>query len=339
MSAYDPQPPSRAAALRHLASLVTQRDPEALQIQEKLLQVPASCCGPCPLPWSLSSAVSPVSRAGAECAIRLEMVTIIGALWPCWPSSRSLLMALSFLPSRCFWRMCSTRMPLSTSQPSKVSRTCWGKCQHFVRECFVLWGLWALGAKSRRALHCQGHGQAEGLASPALPGCGFVLFNPAWGHMWAPCQVPEAGDCISQLFLLPGAGHHPCACTTGWGCSSSTAWSQPQHPGLTPTDGSVQLRLAEERDQGDPQVLPLGFAKVATPEYSHSFPGNPQVSACSSTLSTALRALGCPWALQAGASTLGDACDDGWSQSPEFCGREVPFPWPTVMLALLLLGW
>ncbi|NXR17014.1 TNG6 protein, partial [Cinclus mexicanus] len=39
VSACDPQPPSRAAALRHLASLVTQRDPEALRLQEKLLQV------------------------------------------------------------------------------------------------------------------------------------------------------------------------------------------------------------------------------------------------------------------------------------------------------------
>ncbi|XP_014115983.1 PREDICTED: transport and Golgi organization protein 6 homolog [Pseudopodoces humilis] len=39
VSAYDPQPPSRAAALRSLASLVTQRDPEALGLQEKLLQV------------------------------------------------------------------------------------------------------------------------------------------------------------------------------------------------------------------------------------------------------------------------------------------------------------
>ncbi|NXQ17280.1 TNG6 protein, partial [Peucedramus taeniatus] len=39
VSAYDPQPPSRAAALRRLASLVTQRDPEALGLQEKLLQV------------------------------------------------------------------------------------------------------------------------------------------------------------------------------------------------------------------------------------------------------------------------------------------------------------
>ncbi|NXW70442.1 TNG6 protein, partial [Hirundo rustica] len=39
VSAYDPQPPSRAAALRHLASLVSQRDPEALRLQEKLLQV------------------------------------------------------------------------------------------------------------------------------------------------------------------------------------------------------------------------------------------------------------------------------------------------------------
>ncbi|NXE43740.1 TNG6 protein, partial [Ptilorrhoa leucosticta] len=38
VSAYDPQPSSRAAALRHLTSLVTQRDPEALQLQEKLLQ-------------------------------------------------------------------------------------------------------------------------------------------------------------------------------------------------------------------------------------------------------------------------------------------------------------
>ncbi|XP_064242729.1 transport and Golgi organization protein 6 homolog [Passer domesticus] len=39
VSAYDPQPPSRAAALRRLASLVTQRHPEALRLQEKLLQV------------------------------------------------------------------------------------------------------------------------------------------------------------------------------------------------------------------------------------------------------------------------------------------------------------
>ncbi|NXN90186.1 TNG6 protein, partial [Bombycilla garrulus] len=39
LSAYDPQPPSRAAALRRLASLVTQREPEALRLQEKLLQV------------------------------------------------------------------------------------------------------------------------------------------------------------------------------------------------------------------------------------------------------------------------------------------------------------
>ncbi|KFP19187.1 Transport and Golgi organization protein 6, partial [Egretta garzetta] len=39
VSAYDPQPPGRAAALRRLSSLITQRDPEALQLQEKLLQV------------------------------------------------------------------------------------------------------------------------------------------------------------------------------------------------------------------------------------------------------------------------------------------------------------
>ncbi|KAM6194911.1 transport and Golgi organization protein 6 homolog isoform 1-T1 [Sarcoramphus papa] len=39
VSAYDPQPPGRAAALRRLASLITQRDPEALRLQEKLLQV------------------------------------------------------------------------------------------------------------------------------------------------------------------------------------------------------------------------------------------------------------------------------------------------------------
>ncbi|XP_030138407.4 transport and Golgi organization protein 6 homolog [Taeniopygia guttata] len=39
VAAYDPQPPSRAAALRRLASLVTQRDPEAIRLQEKLLQV------------------------------------------------------------------------------------------------------------------------------------------------------------------------------------------------------------------------------------------------------------------------------------------------------------
>ncbi|KFQ52173.1 Transport and Golgi organization protein 6, partial [Nestor notabilis] len=39
VSAYDPQPPGRAAALRCLASLITQHDPEALRLQEKLLQV------------------------------------------------------------------------------------------------------------------------------------------------------------------------------------------------------------------------------------------------------------------------------------------------------------
>ncbi|KAM9269119.1 transport and Golgi organization protein 6 homolog [Cariama cristata] len=39
VSAYDPQPPGRAAALRRLASLITQRDPEALRLQEKVLQV------------------------------------------------------------------------------------------------------------------------------------------------------------------------------------------------------------------------------------------------------------------------------------------------------------
>ncbi|XP_052541812.1 transport and Golgi organization protein 6 homolog isoform X3 [Tympanuchus pallidicinctus] len=39
LSAYDPQVPVRAAALRSLSSLIMQRDPEALQIQEKILQV------------------------------------------------------------------------------------------------------------------------------------------------------------------------------------------------------------------------------------------------------------------------------------------------------------
>ncbi|NXP87921.1 TNG6 protein, partial [Passerina amoena] len=39
VSACDPQPPGRAAALRRLASLVTQRHPEAVRLQEKLLQV------------------------------------------------------------------------------------------------------------------------------------------------------------------------------------------------------------------------------------------------------------------------------------------------------------
>ncbi|NWW77895.1 TNG6 protein, partial [Climacteris rufus] len=39
LAACDPQPSSRAAALRRLASLVTQRHPEVLRLQEKLLQV------------------------------------------------------------------------------------------------------------------------------------------------------------------------------------------------------------------------------------------------------------------------------------------------------------
>lgn len=135
----------------------------------------------------------------------------------------------------------------------------------------------------------ESHSQAEGLASPALPDCGFVLFHQAWGHMWAPCRVPEAGDFISQLFLLPGACHHPCARSVPQAGAAvpSTAWAQPQHPSLAPTEGSVQLRLTEEQEQGDPVVVPQGSAKVATPEYSRPFLGNPQVSACSSTLSTA----------------------------------------------------
>ncbi|KAM6250501.1 transport and Golgi organization protein 6 homolog isoform 2-T2 [Spheniscus humboldti] len=39
VSAYDCQPPGRAAALRRLSSLIMQRDPEALRLQEKILQV------------------------------------------------------------------------------------------------------------------------------------------------------------------------------------------------------------------------------------------------------------------------------------------------------------
>nr|XP_056718461.1 transport and Golgi organization protein 6 homolog [Euleptes europaea] len=39
LSAYDPDIPSRAAALRSLSRLIEQRDPEALKIREKLLQV------------------------------------------------------------------------------------------------------------------------------------------------------------------------------------------------------------------------------------------------------------------------------------------------------------
>lgn len=65
VSAYDPQPPSRAAALRHLSSLITQRDPEALRLQEKILQVPGSRRGPHPALWC---------RAGAEHAGRLGSV-------------------------------------------------------------------------------------------------------------------------------------------------------------------------------------------------------------------------------------------------------------------------
>ncbi|XP_006027919.1 transport and Golgi organization protein 6 homolog [Alligator sinensis] len=39
LTAYDPDVPARAAALRSLSRLIAQRDPEALKIQEKLLQV------------------------------------------------------------------------------------------------------------------------------------------------------------------------------------------------------------------------------------------------------------------------------------------------------------
>lgn len=57
VSAYDPQPPGRAAALRHLASLIMQRDPEAFRLQEKLLEVP----GPTTVPSCTSAA--------AECLV------------------------------------------------------------------------------------------------------------------------------------------------------------------------------------------------------------------------------------------------------------------------------
>lgn len=134
LSAYDPQPPSRAAALRHLASLVTRRHPEALRLQEKLLQVPGSCCGPCPLPWSLSPAVSSASRAGAEHGDGRDYWSPLALL-----AQPRVTADGTFLPSRCSWRMCSTRMPSSTSQPSKVSSACQSECQHFVRGGFVLW--------------------------------------------------------------------------------------------------------------------------------------------------------------------------------------------------------
>lgn len=74
VSAYDPQPPGRAAALRHLASLITQQDPEALRLQEKLLQVPGSYRGPRPVPRC---------RAVAERSGGLGTVCMIGALRPC----------------------------------------------------------------------------------------------------------------------------------------------------------------------------------------------------------------------------------------------------------------
>lgn len=51
LSAYDPQVPVRAAAVRALSSLISQRDPEALQMQEKILQVQGPCdygVGQCP---------------------------------------------------------------------------------------------------------------------------------------------------------------------------------------------------------------------------------------------------------------------------------------------------
>lgn len=67
VSAYDPQPPGRAAALRRLSSLITQRDPEALRLQEKLLQVPGCCRGPHPAPWH---------GAGAERARGLGTVPV-----------------------------------------------------------------------------------------------------------------------------------------------------------------------------------------------------------------------------------------------------------------------
>lgn len=57
VSAYDCQPPGRAAALRRLSSLIMQRDPEALRLQEKILQVAGSRRSPCPVPQH---------RAGAE---------------------------------------------------------------------------------------------------------------------------------------------------------------------------------------------------------------------------------------------------------------------------------
>lgn len=147
----------------------------------------------------------------------------------------------------------------------------------------------------------QSQGQAEGSASPALPDCGFVLFHQAWGHMWAPCQVPEAGDFISQSFLLPGA-ESPSLCHR---LGLQFQYSVGTAP--APTEGSVQLRLAEDQDMGDPLVLPQGSAQVAAAEYSQPFLGNPQVSACPSTLGTAPQPW-LPWDLQAGVSAAVTVC-------------------------------
>ncbi|NXW09334.1 TNG6 protein, partial [Fregetta grallaria] len=70
VSAYDPQPPGRAAALRCLSSLITQRDPEALRLQEKLLQVLGSHHGIALLSSEYPERILPVLLARYGCPAR-----------------------------------------------------------------------------------------------------------------------------------------------------------------------------------------------------------------------------------------------------------------------------
>lgn len=140
-----------------------------------------------------------------------------------------------------------------------------------------------------------------------------------------------------ELVTIPVPGLY-CSLGLQFQYSMGTAWAQPQpgtHGGLCSAEAGRGAR------PGGPTGAPSGLCQGGTPEYSHPFPRNPEVSACSSMLSTAPQ----HWAARGMCGQVlhpGDVhvlCDNLWSQSPGFHGRDTPFLWPTAMLAPLPLGW
>lgn len=154
LSAYDPEVPARAAALRTLSRLVEQRDPKALAARKQLLQV--GCLRP-GLAWpSLASpapsriAPTPARPCGVgpvRLAPALFWASLLGSKsWPSqwgllpgeawvgwlprWPegpeeraavAAASCALTLHLSASRFLWRTWSTRTPSCSCRRFRVS--------------------------------------------------------------------------------------------------------------------------------------------------------------------------------------------------------------------------